>query len=85
MTTGKINIGDTPTLIITNNEDRKRLYFKNVGVTTVYIGSDDSVTASNGFPIRTQEEFINNDYAGEWYGISESSEDNDVLFMEESL
>lgn len=85
MTTGKVNVDDTATLIKTTNDNRKKLYFKNIGATTVFIANNNSVTVSTGFPVRPGEEFINNDYAGAWYGISDSAEDNDVIFMEESL
>ena len=82
---GNVNVGDTAALIISGNTDRKKMKMKNDGSNTVFLGSDTSVTISTGFPLLTNEELLNNDYTGDWYGICDTSEDTDVMFFEEVI
>lgn len=78
----KVTVDDTVTSIVSSNSNRKKLWIKNIGVNTVFIG-DNTVTASSGFPVFAGEEFVSSDYSGEWSGICEASESTDVSVFEE--
>lgn len=78
-----ITVAITATLIITSNVLRKNLLIENVGVNTVFIGSNINVNVNSGYPIYAGEIFKNNDYVGNFYGIVATST-NAVNYLEES-
>lgn len=80
--TGTVSVAATATLIIASNTSQKRRNIKNVGSQTVYLGSDSSVTTSNGFPLRALESINIGDFNGTIYGIVASSTNN-VVFYED--
>jgi len=81
---GQVSVGNTATSIISSNTNRKVLNIKNIGNNTVFLGTDNSVTTSNGYPLEPQEEFVCNDYTGQWYGIVASGTET-VDYVEEDL
>jgi hypothetical protein len=55
-----VGVAATPTLTAlpaTSLTNRRRLYIKNVDTNTFYIG-DNSVSTSNGYPVRQYEEVV---------------------------
>lgn len=80
--TDQIQISTTPTLILDSNDNQKNRIIKNIGSIPLFIGSDDSVTNSNGFPIEVDEELMINDFNGTIYGIV-SDDNTDVEVIED--
>lgn len=85
MNTNQISMSNSATTIIVANTDRKKLLLKNTGTSNVFIGSDNSITASNAFPILTGSTFNCNDYTGIYYGICDTGETSTIEFIEEDL
>ena len=71
-------ITETASNIISSNSLIKRLTITNTGSATVYLGTDNAVTDTTGFPITTGEVLEGNDYIGNWYAICASSENSNL-------
>lgn len=82
---GQISVGDTATFIISSDVNRKKVLFKNTGGNVVYIGSDNSVTNLNGFPLEVGESFLCSDYTGNWYGVCDSTESSTIMLFDEVI
>lgn len=80
--TNTINVTTSATLIIAANTNQKKRNLKNVGSETVFVGSDNSVTVADGFPVLPQEELNFGDFNGTLYGIVTTS-DADVDITED--
>lgn len=80
--TGTVNVTTSATLILASNTLQKRRVIKNIGSVTVFIGSNNSVTSSTGFPLDTNNELQIGDFNGTIYGITASSS-SDVIFTED--
>jgi len=80
--TGTISITTTATLIIASNTSQIKRMLQNKDVATVYIGSDNSVTTVNGFPIQPGETLNIGDFNGTIYGIVAAGT-NDIYFTED--
>lgn len=65
-----VSVGTTATLILAANTSRLSVLIRNDGTDTVFVGGDSSVTTSDGMPIRPGESFSDDQYTGDWYGIS---------------
>lgn len=55
MAYGNISVTTSATEIVPQNKRRTSLIIRNNGTDTVYWGHDNSVTTSNGFPLKTDE------------------------------
>lgn len=80
-TTKIVTVQTTATSILSLNSSQKKRMIKNIGDNTIFIGSDDSVTTSNGYPLDVLESINISDYHGEVYGISEA--DTEVTVFED--
>ena len=80
--TGTINVSTTATLIIASNVDEQNRLIENVGSETIYIGGDNSVLTTTGFPLEADEVLDFGVYTGDIYGIVSTSTSN-VHFMED--
>lgn len=67
--TSIISVGSDATSLIVSNTSQKKRILKNIGTYDVFLGSDGSVTITNGFPVGPGEQFSFNDYNGALYGI----------------
>lgn len=65
----KTVVNTTVTNIVQANASRKRLIITNNHNDTLYIGFDESVTVSTGFPLNTGEQLSLTEYSGAVYGI----------------
>jgi len=83
--TDQIAISTSAVLIIAANAIRENLQIKNTGTDTVFIGSNSSVTASNGFPVEAGEKLNINDYSGDYYGICNTGDSSTMMFVEEDV
>lgn len=77
-TSSTITITDTATQAVTSNTDLKMITFTNTGSSVIYLGTDNSVTSSSGFPLGAGEIMKNNDYIGDWYGICATGESSTI-------
>ena len=77
---GNKSIGTSATLIVSANEKRKWLKIANISSQIVYIGPDQNITTSNGFPIFEYQQFssdkFSESYLGSIYGIVASLTSN---------
>ena len=68
-----VPVGDTATLIIASNSNRKGLLIVNNSAVTVYIGPDASITKDNAIPILASGTFMDTGLQEAWrsavYGI----------------
>jgi hypothetical protein len=55
-TTAQVAMSDTATIIRSSNSDRTAIHLKNIGGSTVYIGSNTGVSTSNGYPLSPGQE-----------------------------
>lgn len=83
---GTVTCAATATLLIADNSARREIDLVNTDSSTIiYIGIDDSVTTSNGFPIYARQNRSKVDilttYKGPIYGISASG-NVDVRYWE---
>lgn len=77
---GTVSIATSATQILALNTSQKKRLITNVGSATIFIGSNNSVTTSNGFPLLVGENLNIGDFNGTVYGIVASgSEDLDFL------
>jgi len=79
--TNTINVQTaSPSLLLSSNTSQKKRNIKNVGNETIYLGSDNSVTTSNGFPLDSDDEINISDFNGTVYGIATTNITNvDVI------
>ena len=82
MESGTVSVADSATEIAASDTDRIQIIIRNEGSGTVFIGGNNSVTTSNGFPIKSNETLTIGDYNGIIYGIVASGT-SDVSFSEE--
>lgn len=83
MNVNQISVANTATLIVAANTSRTRLKINvKSGSGVCYIGGDNSVTTSNGYPIGITEYIELNDYTGAVYGVVAASTDT-VDYLEE--
>lgn len=82
--TGTIIVGTTATLIKDVNLDRIKITLKNVSTEVVYIGDDNAVTSTTGFPIIANAEFEDTATVTAWYGITGTSSSN-VSYEEQDI
>jgi len=78
-----IIVGSEATLLLNSNINQKRRELKNVGSDIVFIGSNNSVQDSNGFPLRPLETISIGDYNGTIYGITTDSLNRVTVFEDE--
>jgi hypothetical protein len=57
------------TLIVSPNTDRRNLQIKNIGSMVCYIGDDNTVAVSTGYPLGIGEDVIIEQYYGSIYAI----------------
>lgn len=81
-----VTVTNAATLIVAANTQRLSLIVVNTGTPTVYIGQDESVTAANGVPIKTDGNLTEDNggtkmYCGPIYGITASAT-SDVRYWE---
>jgi len=84
-TTTSNSITDSASQVFTSDSDTVTLTFTNEGSDNVYIGSDNSITDSNAFPIFAGEELKCNDYIGDWYAICASGETSTLRIDKETV
>ena len=76
-------ITDVVSQVLTSNSSIVTLGLTNTGSDTVYVGSDNNVTDSNGFPIYAGEELKCNDYVGNWWAICATGEASTIRVDQE--
>ena len=72
-TYAQTTVTSAATSILVAADSRRRLIFRNTGTVIVYIGQDNTVTTSIGYPIGVGQTFYLNDYKGAVYGIVSST------------
>jgi hypothetical protein len=82
--TNQVIVADTATSIVSANNDRIKVRIKNLGATTVFLGSNNSVTTSNGMVLLAGKEFVDSSSLTEWFGIVSSGTVN-VCVEEQDL
>jgi hypothetical protein len=75
-----VTVGSSATKIVGANPQRISLIIVNTGTPTVFIGQDNSVTTSNGIPLKTDMNLTEDSggqkvYCGDIWGICASSSD----------
>jgi hypothetical protein len=72
-----VTVNATATLILGANPDRRGFIIQNLGIVTVYLGFDSSVSTANGISILANGSYVNSGsaecYRGDYYGIAASS------------
>ena len=80
-----VSVGNTATLILAANNNRRASMIINTSAGTVFIGMDVNVTTANGFPLLQNGSFNNSGQNAVWkgviYGIVASGT-SDVRFWE---
>lgn len=66
---GSVGVLSAATLIKAANPNRKAILIKNNSTQNVYIGSNNSVSVSNGQVLAPGEAFYDDCYTGDIYGI----------------
>jgi len=65
-----VSVGTTATRIVISNELRRVLtFFNNDSAKTLYVGVDNTVTTSNGYPLPFQQAFQDTRTEGEWWAV----------------
>lgn len=82
MNIGTITVANTATIILASNTARNKITITNPNDVSVFIGSDNSVTTANGYPIEAYNKIEISDYSGDIYGIVAASTE-DVTYFEE--
>jgi len=77
-----ITIAATATQIIASNTNRKSIVVQNRGLSTVYVGGDNTVASTSGFTLDVNESLNLSDYSGAIWGITASGT-NIVNYLEE--
>jgi len=75
-TVAEVGVSGNATLIQASNSSRASVRFINIGNKDVFIGSDNSVTTANGFPVLPSETYIETKYTGDIYGIVATATEN---------
>ena len=78
--TGAVTVSTGATLIVAANNGRYDVIIVNNSSNTVYIGTANTVTTSNGIPILSNESIHFPEYLGPVYGVA--SADSDVRYLE---
>lgn len=65
------SVSPTPLLIITANPHRSESIIKNNGVATVFLGKDDAVNSSIGYPLLSGETIIISRFTGNIYACTD--------------
>lgn len=73
------------TQIVASNTDRTKATIKNTGTKTVYLGSDNSVTSSNGFPLLVNTTLEDTSTVTSWYGRCAVGESSTIKAEEQDL
>lgn len=68
-TVGQVTVSTTATQIFATNVNRHQASFYNSGSVTVYIGTSNSVTTSNGYLVPSGQHFTDTLTTSSWYGI----------------
>lgn len=71
-----VTVTSAATLVLASKPGRRMFVIKNNGTVIIYLGTDTSVTSTNGIPLMPQDSFSQNGsrmYMGAWYGITASS------------
>lgn len=68
--------------LVPENAKRKALILVNLGPDTLYLGEDDTVTPSDGWPIPPGGYFDDDISYSAWYGLSGGVDDCDVRWLE---
>jgi len=79
------SVTDAATLIVSASADRIKVTIKNTGVKTMYLGSNNSVTSSNGFPLLPNTTLSDTSTVTAWYGICVSSESSTAKAEEQDI
>lgn len=77
---GNVAVTSTAQVVVGSRSGRVSLSLRNNGTTTVFLGFSPSLTAANGYPLLTNEEYVFEDYLGAVYVISAST--GDLRFFE---
>ena len=73
-----VTVTTTATKLVAANTLRESILLTQITDTTIYVGPDDTVTSSNGFPLKQWDIMNENNsgtkvYMGDIYGIVDSS------------
>jgi|19_taG_2_1085344.scaffolds.fasta_scaffold37955_3 hypothetical protein len=79
-----VSVGTTATSIISSNTNAKVRKIENVGSNTIFVGGANTVTTTNGFPIKVGETLNISDYTGDIFGIVAASTE-DASYIEEDF
>ncbi|MHA1827079.1 MAG: hypothetical protein ACTSX6_00375 [Candidatus Heimdallarchaeaceae archaeon] len=82
-TYGAVSVGSSPTIIRSSNSARRSLIIQNNSTVDVYIGTDSSVTTSNGLKLLPDTSISITDSTTDWYGVVASGT-ADVRYIEEA-
>lgn len=75
-------IGDTATLIVAAQSRRIGILMANAsGQTTIYVGSDDTVTVNNGIPIAAGGNLSDIESYDAWWGIVAAASQGDLRII----
>ncbi len=77
-TPAAIVIGDTATLIVAIQSRRIGILMANAGQSTVYVGSDNTVTVNNGIPILANGNLSDIESYDAWWGIVAAGNQGDL-------
>ena len=72
-TYAQTTVTSVATSILAAADSRRRLIFRNTGAVIIYIGEDNTVTTTKGYPIGVGQTFYLHDYKGAVYGIVAST------------
>ena len=86
MPLGSVEVKTEATLIVAPNNNRIGLILANSGSCTIFIGEDETLTTTDGIPIRQDERYTEDSggtkmYSGPIYGIVSSGK-ADIRFWE---
>lgn len=80
---GRANITDSATLIVASNTGRYEVLITNNGENTIYLGTDNSVTDTTGFPLAAEGSYKDRVGLTDYYAICASAETSNADFTEQ--
>lgn len=81
-TYANISVGATATQIVASDTTRKSLIVQNISGATVFVGTNNSVTSSNGIRLLQDDSVVFDRYDGTIFGIADAT-GHDVRFLAE--
>lgn len=82
---GNAGVTETAGIVVPENAKRKALILVNLGPQTLYLGEDDTVSESDGWPVPAGGYFDDDITYGAWHGIAGGPEGCDVRWLESVL